>query len=259
MRHDDTTAQLTNAQQSAAAGGHKALMPIGAGDSARPFLDYVLSAVADAGCEAVCLVIGSNHVDVQRYYELERPPNRIRVAFARQPSPEGTAHALLAAEEFVSGDPFLVLNADNLYPAPVLRLLVELEGPGLVAFERDSLVHDSGFPFARVATFALLDVDSDGRLRGIIEKPGLETIQQAGPRALVSMNVWRFDDRIFAACRSVPRSARGEFELPQAVGLALTKGVVFRTAIGRGAILDLSSRSDVARVTAQLAGMQATP
>ena len=28
------------------------------------------------------------------------------------------------------------------------------------------------------------------------------------------MNVWRFDDRIFDACRDVPLSARGEYELP---------------------------------------------
>ena len=35
------------------------------------------------------------------------------------------------------------------------------------------------------------------------------------------MNCWRFDARIFDACRDVPRSARGELELPEAVGLAV--------------------------------------
>ena len=38
-----------------------------------------------------------------------------------------------AAEAFAGRDPFLVLNSDNLYPASVLRSLVELDGPGLPA------------------------------------------------------------------------------------------------------------------------------
>ena len=42
------------------------------------------------------------------------------------------------------------------------------------------------------------------------------------------MNVWRFDARIFAACRDVPRSVRGEFELPEAV---MVKGMVAEGAL----------------------------
>jgi glucose-1-phosphate thymidylyltransferase len=258
MRRADSATHLTSAQAEAAEVGHKALMPVGT-DGSRPFLDYILSALADAGCYAICLVIGRDHDAIQRYYERERPPQRLRVEFARQDSPEGTAHALLTAEAFTGTDDFLALNADNLYPVSVLRSLVDLAGPGLAAFERDALVEDSGFPLDRVGAFALLDVDADGRLRRILEKPGLERIRAAGPHALVSMNLWRFDHRIFQACRSVPRSARGEFELPEAVGLALTQGIEFRAVTSRGPILDLSSRADIAYVTERLAGQQAAP
>lgn len=258
MRRADRSSQLTSAQAEAANVGHKALMPVGAGDS-RPFLDYILSALADAGCHAICLVIGRSHDAVQRYYERERPPQRLRLAFARQESPEGTAHALLTAEAFAGMDDFLVLNADNLYPVAVLRSLVALTGPGLAAFERDELVNDSGFPLDRVGAFALLDVDAEGRLRRIIEKPGPDRMRAAGPHALVSMNLWRFDRRIFQACRAVPRSTRGEFELPEAVALALAQGIEFRAVTSRGPILDLSSRSDIAHVTERLAGQHAAP
>lgn len=259
MRHSNATNHhLTNAQEQAADQGHKAMMPIES-DRSRPFLDYILSALADAGCRAVCIVIGKHHDVVRRYYEHERPPTRLRMAFAQQDSPEGTAHALLTAESFIGNDAFLVLNADNLYPASVLRSLIELDGPGLAAFERDTLIEESGYPLERVAGFALLEVDANGRLRNILEKPGLERMEAAGPHALVSMNVWRFDRRIFHSCSTVPRSARGELELPEAVSLALAQGVEFRAVISRGAILDLSSRSDVAYVAQRLAGHQAIP
>ena len=152
-----------------------------------------------------------------------------------------------------------MLNSDNLYPAPVLRALVELDGPGLPAYARDTLVHDSGFPPDRVAAFAAIEVDRDGYLTRIVEKPGREYYDAAGPRALISMNVWRFDDRIFDACRDVPLSTRGEYELPEAVGLAVERGVRFRTFRARGAVLDLSRRSDVALVSERLAGVEARP
>jgi glucose-1-phosphate thymidylyltransferase len=73
------------------------------------------------------------------------------------------------------------------------------------------------------------------------------------------MNVWRFDARIFGACRDVPLSARGEYELPEAVGLAATRGVRFKTFRASGAVLDLSRRSDVALVNERLAGVAAQP
>jgi glucose-1-phosphate thymidylyltransferase len=73
------------------------------------------------------------------------------------------------------------------------------------------------------------------------------------------MNVWRFDERIFEACRDVPLSRRGEYELPEAVGLAVSRGDIFRTFRATGAVLDLSRRSDVSLVNARLAGVEARP
>ena len=73
------------------------------------------------------------------------------------------------------------------------------------------------------------------------------------------MNCWRFDRRIFDACRDVPRSARGEHELPEAVGLAVRRGVRFRAMPARGPVLDLSRRADAADVERRLAGMAPRP
>lgn len=250
-------APLTVAQRTAAAAGAKGMMPIGDGD--RPFLDHVLSALADAGCRDVCLVVAPEHEAIRRYFSGPGQPARVRLSYAVQDTADGTAHAVLAGQAFAGRDPFLVLNADNLYPAEVLSALVALDGPGLPAFEREALVRDSGFPAERVAGFALLDVDGEGRLRRVIEKPSAAQLAAAGPRALVSMNLWRFDHRIFHACAGVPRSARGEFELPEAVSLAVATGTTFRVIPAHGAVLDLSSQGDVALVATRLAGVEPHP
>ena len=251
-------APLTPEQAAAAAAGAKGMMPIGAAGT-RPFLDYVLSALADAGCTSVCFIVAPDHAAIRDYYQGAGKPSRLTIAYAVQPIADGTARAVQTAQAYAGRDPFLVLNSDNLYPAPVLRALIDLAGPGLPAYEIDSLVNESGFARDRVVGFAAIEVDDRGRLTRIVEKPGAEYYDAAGSRALISMNVWRFDERIFDACRDVPLSTRGEYELPEAVGLAVSRGVTFQTFRAGGAVLDLSRRSDVTLVNARLAGVQPRP
>ena len=108
MRKADDKARLEGHQEAVAARGIKAMIPIG-----RPFLDYVLTEVADAGFTDVCLVIGPEHQAVRDHYEREMVPSRVRVRFAVQERALGTANAVLSAEEFAAGDTFVVLNSDN--------------------------------------------------------------------------------------------------------------------------------------------------
>jgi dTDP-glucose pyrophosphorylase len=266
MKQDADAAALSPTQATAAAAGAKGMMPIGnpstslrASGFTRPFLDFVLSALADAGCTDICFVVAPDHVAIRDYYDGPGKPARVRLSYAVQEIANGTARAVQAAQQFAARDPFLVLNSDNLYAPHVLRALVELDQPGLPGYERESLVHESGFPPDRVIGFAAIEADDDGYLTRIIEKPGREYFDAAGPHALISMNVWRFDDRIFEACRDVPLSRRGEYELPEAVGLAVTRGLKFRVIPAVGAVLDLSRRSDVALVTERLSQVEPRP
>jgi len=258
MKQDADAPALTPTQAAAAAAGAKGMMPIGNG-LARPFLDYVWHALADAGCTEICFVVAPEHDAIRGYYDGPGKPARLRVSYAVQPIADGTARAVQAAQAFAGRDAFLVLNSDNLYPAPVLRALVTLGEPGLPAYRRDSLVHDSGFPPDRVIAFAAIEIDAHGYLTRIVEKPGRDYYDAAGPAALISMNVWRFDERIFTACRDVPLSTRGEYELPEAVGLAVSRGVKFKTVPAAGAVLDLSRRSDISVVSQRLAGVEPRP
>ncbi len=262
---DGASDALTPEQVTAAAAGQKGMMPLaGADGRARPFLDYVLSALADAGYVEVGLVVPPPVADggsdpLRDYYTGPGRPSRVRVSFVVQPEARGTADAVASAADWIAGRPFVVLNADNLYGVEALRALREAEGPALPVYEREDLVVSSGIPDARVASFALLQVTPDGRLADIVEKPGVEVMNAAGPKALISMNCWRGDEDVLRACRDVPVSARGEFELPAAIRLAITRGVHVRTIPARGPVLDLSRREDVPFVTARLQGVEARP
>jgi dTDP-glucose pyrophosphorylase len=248
MRSGDSGSQLDSAQSAVASAGLKAMIPVG-----RPFLDYVLGGVADAGFRQVCLVIGPEHSVVRDYYGPANPPTRIQVTFAAQHEARGTADALLAAEVFAGFDEFAVLNGDNFYPITALQELQALGRPGAVLFEANTLVSESNIPKERIQAFAHCMVDPDGFLADIVEKPGATvTAANFDGGELVSMNCWRFGQDIFRFCREVPLSPRGEYELPIAVKAAIEHGTKLKTAISQGGVLDLSRRSDIAAVTERL-------
>jgi glucose-1-phosphate thymidylyltransferase len=254
MRAADAAALLDPAQSIAADAGMKAMVPMT--DTGRPFLDYVLSGLADAGFTEVCLVLGPEHDAVRARYGALGPakPTRIRIMYAVQQKPTGTADALLAAEPLLAGAPFVVLNGDNYYPVDVMRELRRMTPPALPAFDAQALVA-GGIPEERIAQFATLDIAQDGHVFEIREKPLEGAAVQPGTR--VSMNLWLLDKEIFRACREVPLSRRNEHELPEAVQWAIARhGVTCRTFPVAAPVLDLSRRGDIAAVSAALAGVE---
>ena len=94
MREADPNVRLSEEQQRAADAGLKPMMRV----NGRPFLDYVLSALADAGIRQVALVVAPEHEPCDSTMRQIAPPSRIRLDYVVQPEPQGTADALLAAE-----------------------------------------------------------------------------------------------------------------------------------------------------------------
>jgi glucose-1-phosphate thymidylyltransferase len=246
MRASSSDAEVSESQARVADTGLKAMIPIG-----RPFLDYVLSALADAGFTDVCIVIGPEHNQVREHYQREAEPTRIKIHFAEQQKALGTADAVLAAEQFASGDPFVVLNSDNYYPQKALGALQSLTEPGLIGFEWKALVEQGNVSPGRVRRFGMLDIDGDGYLRRIL--PAAVDADLSGPPVYASLNCWRFDPAIFEFCRLVPLSPRGELELPRAVQLGIDQHQAkFRVVTLSQPVLDMSSRGDIAKVEERL-------
>ncbi len=247
---------LDESQERAAAAGQKGMMPT----LGRPFLDFVLSALADAGVTDVTLVVAPDHAMRRDYYERQSPPRRVRLRWAVQDEPRGTADAVLAADGHVRDEPFLALNSDNYYPVDSYRALCALGGAGLVAYESEALVREGNIDRERVMAYALLDIDEQECLRAIVEKPTADHPLAQRAERWVSMNVWSFPPSIFEACRRVRPSVRGELELQDAVMIAAHElGERFRVVRAHAGVLDLSRRADVATIGDHLRGIVVAP
>lgn len=250
MRKADRSAHIDTNQASVADAGVKGMIPIG-----RPFLDFIISALADAGFSKVCLVVGPEHGIVRDHFQTDAVPTRVEISFAVQDKPLGTANAVLAAETIVGGNNFVVLNSDNYYPAPALRTLREASAPAVAGFRRQSLIDHGNIAPERIGRFGALDVHADGFLRRILVGKAAEARESND--ALASMNCWLFDRQIFEACRQVPISVRDEYELPQAVQWGIDKlGMKVRVVPLDAGVLDLSNRGDIATVAERLRNVE---
>jgi glucose-1-phosphate thymidylyltransferase len=243
---------LDAGQRAAADVGRKSLVPLGG----HPLMSHILTVLADGGIGQVCLVVGPGEDPIRRHYE-NLHADRLRISFAVQEAPTGSAHALLAAEAFAGADPVLVVNGDNLYPSDVVRGVCRLEGDGLAGFRAGALAREGGIPPERIAAFALLEVGPDGCLAGIVEKPDAAQLARFGPDPLVSMTCWRFTPAIFDACRRVAPSMRGEYELPDAVIARIREdGACVKVWPVEAGVLDLTRRADIPRVEELLRGRE---
>jgi glucose-1-phosphate thymidylyltransferase len=233
--------------------GIKAMIPVG-----RPFLDYVISALADAGFKKVCLVIGpGEEFNALREYYDSIKAERVTIGYAIQERPAGTADAVAAARKFAGDDAFAVINSDNYYPPEALNILRKIDSCGTIAFERNALAERGNIPSERISKFALLEPDDEFYLKRIIEKPSEEYMSSLSGEVYISMNCWRFSRSIFEACRSIKPSVRGEYEIASAVEYAMNHlGEKFRMIPVKLGVLDMTGRSDIKSVDSILRGKE---
>ena len=120
----------------------------------RPFLDYVLSSLADAGFTRVALIVAPEGEGATRCGSITwvpRRPSRIALSFVVQTRGAGYRQRRARGRVVDRGEPFVGLNADNLYLCGYAsRAAHQADGPALPVYERDQLV--GRVPFHRSAS-----------------------------------------------------------------------------------------------------------
>lgn len=230
-----------------------------------PFLDYQIVNLITAGVKEINIVLKPEERFFKDHYNKSGRKlfPEASISFSFQKVPEGTAHAVLAARDFVADSRFIVLNGDNNYPAGSVRMLLNTpdEHGAMVAFDVDGFNEETK---KRVKSFALIRT-RNGKLVDIIEKPddpgGYRTSDilfsgdnkriKVEKRLLASMNLWGFDQDIIEVCREVPRheprkqGKAGEYELTDAVKLMIERGKQMLVYYIYADVLDLTRAEDI--------------
>src|SRR5687768_10440904 len=241
-------------------GGLKQLAAVG--PSGETLMDYSIYDALRAGFASAVFVIRPEMEEAFRAFVAGRYGTRLRIATAHQrldrvphgvaipesrAKPWGTGHAVLAAEQAVTG-PFAVVNADDFYGAEAYQALAEFlldADPaavtptfGLTGYRIGETLSESGG-----VNRGVLRVSADGMLESVEEvlditrgADGLagtaDGERHAVPGdALVSMNMWGFSPAVFPILEAGFRrfhagadAARAEFLLPTVIREAIARG-----------------------------------
>jgi NDP-sugar pyrophosphorylase family protein len=205
--------------------------------------DVLLERAAAAGIARAVIVVRPEIEDRLRARADRMERTGIRVEVVLQNRPRGTADAVLAAREAIDGS-FVVVNADDLYPAVAFSLVAghlreaRSTEHAVVGFRLDRTLVGSR-PEAR----ALLTVDEAGApvavREGRVEKGAVlrfVTAMSVEPLAgdeRVSMNMWGFRPSVFdalaVAVAGAPVTTRAtEVLLPDVVATMIDQGDTVR-------------------------------
>jgi len=209
----------------------------------RSLLADCLDQLVSIGADRLVLVVGYEREQiVDRFGDQHRG---CPITYAVQSERDGVASALLAAEEAVEDDQFLVALGDNVFRANLGAVVEAVDGSA------DGAVLVEEVPADEAERYGVCRVD-DGRIEQIVEKP------DDPPSNLVATGMYAFTQDVFDACRRIEPSDRGEYEISDAITEYARDNAVAAVPLA-GWRVDVGYPVDRAEAERRLAGEIATP
>jgi glucose-1-phosphate thymidylyltransferase len=197
----------------------------------RPVLHYVMQHLADAGIHEVGVVI-SPDTGHQIREALAPNPWGFALTFIVQEQPRGLAHAVKTARDFLGDEPFVMYLGDNLIGhgiGDVIRAFDEGQAGAALLLKE----------VANPSAFGVAEVDEEGRIIRLVEKP------KEPPSNLALVGVYVFSPAIHQAIDQIAPSARGELEITDAIQRMLETGQPVHSSVLAQWWLDTGKKDDL--------------
>ena len=182
----------------------------------RPTLDFILCAVAKAGLERVCIV--TNHLEEKIFeYVGDGSKWNLSAIFAHQSELRGNGDALMSVpQSWIRDEAVMVVATDYILEENSLLELVQAKEK----YQADIVMSLKECPLEELAARSSVDVDSNWRVKRIIEKPKREEIMSPYAASILFIlppQIWNY-------LPSVQPSERGEIEMQAAIDRMIRDG-----------------------------------
>ena len=208
----------------------KPLLPL----HGRPIIEHIITGLCRAGVRDLVIVTGYLGEHIEAHLG-DGARLGVRIAYRRQARPDGTARALLLARDAVGEQPFVVSWGDVIVdPDNYAALLAEFRR---VPCDVLLTLNATDDPWRGAAVY----VDDAWRVTQLVEKPPRGSSRTPWNNAgvfVATAALWSYAERL-------ELSARGEYELPQAIAAMVAGGCVVRALPLRGAWSDLGTPEDL--------------
>jgi glucose-1-phosphate thymidylyltransferase len=218
----------------------KQLLPV----ANKPVLFYCLEAIAEAGITEVGIVVGDTAPAVQEAVG-DGSAFGLKVTYIPQSAPLGLAHAVLVSADYLGDDDFVMYLGDNFIVGGIAGLVDEFRARRPAAQIMLTQVADP-------RSFGVAELDADGRVIGLEEKP-------REPKSdLALVGVYMFTPAVHEGIAQLKPSWRGELEITEAIQWLLDAGQPVSSTIISGYWKDTGNVADMLEVNRMvLEGMAA--
>ncbi len=188
----------------------------------KPMIYYPLTALMLAGIQEIAIITTPQDQDQFRRTLGDGSQWGLTLSYITQPSPDGLAQAYILAEDFLAGTASALVLGDNIFfghGLPELLTEASNQQSGGMVF---------GYRVADPERYGVVDFDSDGRVRAIVEKPAV------APSPYAVTGLYFLDGTAPQRARQVTPSARGELEITSLLEMYLADGQLNVRQMGRG-------------------------
>lgn len=205
----------------------KQLVPV----ANKPVLFYGIEALVSAGVKEIGIIIAPETGEEIREAVGDGSRFGAEITYIVQDKPAGLAHAVLTAEEFIGGSPFVMYLGDNLLRDGLSGLVSTFR-----ADQPDALILLT--PVEDPQSYGVAELDGE-RIVRLIEKP------KDPPSNLALVGVYLFMPAIFDAARALEPSWRGELEITEAIQSLIDDGHRVQSEVVRGWWKDTGQLADM--------------
>jgi glucose-1-phosphate thymidylyltransferase len=200
-------------------------------------LEYAFDKLKEIGVNEIGLVVGENEMAMKAALGTGEPYG-VNLTYIRQPEPLGLAHAVSFARDFIGNDSFVLYLGDAIYSEGFTTFQQRFIESGCANLNLVKQVDDP-------SRFGVANVEGE-RIVKLVEKPKV-------PESNLAMaGLYFFDNKIWDVIANLQPSARGEYEITDAIQGLIDRGEMVLAGVYLGTWFDTGTLDSYLETTAFL-------
>ncbi len=205
----------------------KQLIPV----ANKPVLVRVIESIREAGVTEIGIVVGQTGREIQDALGDGSEWN-VRLTYIPQESPDGLAHAVKISRDFLGDERFVMFLGDNVIQGGISSLIEDFARSD---WNSQIVLKEVANPQA----YGVAALRPDGSIEQLIEKP------QNPPSNLALVGIYMFDHHVWEAVHAIKPSARGEYEITDAIQWMIDHGYKVYPHVHEGWWVDTGKALDM--------------